>query len=53
MSKENETKTEEGYGEGTLTEEPNNNHITVYEGECYMGSPYAGYALYGNSKKGQ
>ena len=21
------------------------NHITVHEGECYIGQPYAGYAL--------
>lgn len=27
------------------------NHITVHEGECYIGQPYAGYALHGNSRK--
>ncbi|MCM1217449.1 MAG: helix-turn-helix transcriptional regulator [Lachnospiraceae bacterium] len=27
------------------------NHITVHEGECYIGQPYAGYALSGHSKE--
>lgn len=27
------------------------NHITVHEGECYIGQPFAGYALYGDSDK--
>lgn len=31
MSKENETKTEEGYGEGTLTEEYNRKRNIVWE----------------------
>ena len=25
------------------------NHITVHEGECYIGQPFTGYALYGHS----
>ena len=25
------------------------NHITVYENECYIGQPFSGYALYGAS----
>ncbi len=25
------------------------NHITVHENECYIGQPFAGYALYANS----
>lgn len=27
------------------------NLITVHEGECYIGQPYAGYALHGNSNE--
>lgn len=26
------------------------NHVTIRENECYIGQPYAGYALYGHSK---
>ncbi|MCM1135574.1 MAG: helix-turn-helix transcriptional regulator [Clostridium sp.] len=27
------------------------NHILIQENECYIGQPYAGYALYGHSKE--
>lgn len=29
----------------------NDNHITIHEGECYIGQPYAGYAPNGKSDK--
>lgn len=29
----------------------NDNHITVHENECYIGQPYAGYALSAHSEK--
>lgn len=27
------------------------NHITIHENECYIGQPFAGYALYAHSKE--
>lgn len=29
----------------------NDNYITVKQGECYIGQPFTGYALYGHSEK--